>query len=507
MVGVEMKRKKYNDNITISIKGFLICFLLIIISAFLLAFAHHLRTYFNATYLEQLLYNLFNTTTLDLVSLYKSIFTVTRDTLILICCFLVPLILSLVIDKEKKITIFGRIYQIFPIPFLKYSTLLFVVSILVIFFQLGVPNFIKNNCLKSTLYEEHYIPYEEEKVTFPVEKQNLITIYVESFETSNFSVESGGSVKKSYAPNLEMLAKQNGSINFSNTEKLGGFKRTNGTDWTIAGMVAQTSGVPIYMKTKNKENHFLEGAVSLGEILKSNGYSNYLMIGSDAEFGERKQYFQEHGNYSVYDYYYAKENRDIPYDYYVWWGYEDSKLYEFSKSRLLKIASQDEPFHFMMLTTDTHFFDGYLDESCPMVFDDQYANSFYCMDILLYNFIEWLQEQDFYSNTTVLIVGDHLAMRNDFYKISKDYERTVFNLFLNSKITTEFEKNREFTAFDMFPTTLAALGVEIEGERLALGTNLFSGEKTLSEELGYEKFRQEVQKSSKYYQENILKVK
>lgn len=39
---------------------------------------------------------------------------------------------------------------------------------------------------------------------------------------------------------------------------------------------------------------------------------------------------------------------------------------------------------------------------------------------------------------------------------------------------------------DMFPTALAAMGVKIEGDRLGLGTNLFSREETLAEKYGYE---------------------
>ena len=36
------------------------------------------------------------------------------------------------------------------------------------------------------------------------------------------------------------------------------------------------------------------------------------------------------------------------------------------------------------------------------------------------------------------------------------------------------KKNRDFSTLDFFPTTLASLGVQIEGDRLGLGTNLFS---------------------------------
>ena len=56
----------------------------------------------------------------------------------------------------------------------------------------------------------------------------------------------------------------------------------------------------------------------------------------------------------------------------------------------------------------------------------------------------------------------------------------------------------------MFPTTLAAIGCEIEGERLGLGTNLFSGKPTLVEEMGIEAFDAEMTKTSDYYTKNFF---
>ena len=65
-------------------------------------------------------------------------------------------------------------------------------------------------------------------------------------------------------------------------------------------------------------------------------------------------------------------------------------------------------------------------------------------------------------------------------------------------INTENTKNREFDTLDYFPTILAALNVKIEGDRLGLGTNLFSERSTLSEEMG-EEYEQEISKYSDYY--------
>ena len=57
---------------------------------------------------------------------------------------------------------------------------------------------------------------------------------------------------------------------------------------------------------------------------------------------------------------------------------------------------------------------------------------------------------------------------------------------------------------DYFPTLLASIGVEIEGDRLGLGTNLFSNEKTLMEKYSIESINSEFIKHSKFYNDNIL---
>ena len=88
--------------------------------------------------------------------------------------------------------------------------------------------------------------------------------------------------------------------------------------------------------------------------------------------------------------------------------------------------------------------------------------------------------------------------------VDPDYQRTVYNCIINSPVEPIQEKNREFGTFDMMPTTLAALGVTIEGNRLGLGTNLFSDRKTLTEEFGHEEVDLEFQKNSEFYNQTFL---
>ena len=189
--------------------------------------------------------------------------------------------------------------------------------------------------------------------------------------------------------------------------------------------------------------------------------------------------------YTTVSFLQAKDNNYIDDDYFVWWGYEDKKLFEYAKTEILKQAEKDAPFNVTLLTVDTHFMEGYQCEDCLETHEDPYLNTLNCSSKQIYNFVEWIKEQDFYENTTIVIAGDHLNMGGDYIgTIPRDYNRTVYFTIVNSAV--EYTGNGEhlYTTLDFFPTTLAAMGVKIEGDRLGLGTNLFSSKKTLTEELG-----------------------
>ena len=224
-------------------------------------------------------------------------------------------------------------------------------------------------------------------------------------------------------------------------------------------------------------------------------------MGSDGNFGGRKQYYQTNGNYKIFDLNYAIENKKMTEAEKVWWGFEDDKLFEWSKDEITNLASQNNPFNYIMLTVDTHFPDGYLSPNTENIYESQYENVYAYSSKSIYNFINWIKEQDFYENTTIVIVGDHLGMQQEFYeqKLNDTYERTIYNAIINSTIKPINEKNRKFTSLDMFPTILASIGVKIEGNRLGLGTNLFSNLPTLVEQLGYDYINNEVQKNSMFY--------
>ena len=75
-------------------------------------------------------------------------------------------------------------------------------------------------------------------------------------------------------------------------------------------------------------------------------------------------------------------------------------MFEYAKQELNKISKNKEPFNFTLLTVNTHAQDGYIDNDCPVISDNLYLNSVYCLDKNVANFINWLQRQSFYKNTT-----------------------------------------------------------------------------------------------------------
>lgn len=387
------------------------------------------------------------------------------------------------------------------------STLLIAVTFFAA--KLEVVSYISVASTESDFIIHNYKNPSETKITFPENKRNLIYIMLESMECTYADTKAGGNITDNFIPELKKLAEDN--VNFSNTKDFGGALSYSGTTWTSAAMVAQTSGmlikVPIAGETYGGENSFMPGVTTLAEILKKEGYNQTLLVGSDADFGGRKTYFCEHGDMNIVDINSLKEENRLPKDYRQWWGFEDDKLFDFAKEEIEKLYQSGQPFNFTMLTADTHFPDGYECNDCRNKWDNQYANVLSCSSKRVLNFVQWIKEQPFYENTTIVICGDHLTMDPEFLKsIDKNYTRTVYNCFINAPVVPINEKNRKFGTFDLFPTTVAALGATIEGEKLGLGINLFSNSLTLTEEYGFETLDSELQKKSQFYNEQILEM-
>lgn len=370
-------------------------------------------------------------------------------------------------------------------------------------------DYLQNLSKMSTIYQDEYRDPATAEISFPEEKRNLIYIFLESMETTFFSAEQGGILDQNVIPELYTLAREN--TNFSQNGSVGGYYATTGATWTIGAMVAHTAGIPLRTPPNvggndyGADGNFLPGVTTITDVLHENGYYQALMVGSDAAFGGRKAYYTQHNIDKIYDIHTFWEDGIVEDGRYVWWGAEDLYLFDYAKQAISQLAQQEQPFAFTMLTVDTHHIGGYVCPLCGNERSEQYENVYACSSRQTAAFLQWLQAQPFYENTTVVIVGDHPSMDGDYMKRNapEGYTRMVYNCILNPAVDTENTKNRSFCAMDMLPTTLAAMGCTIEGDRLGLGTNLFSDTPTLLEEMGLQELNRQLSQSTTYYNKHF----
>ena len=404
--------------------------------------------------------------------------------------------------REKKVNVIGIAAALLFAAVVVYS----VKIISDINSRLQISQFIRDYTARTEIYEDYYVMPDVDKISSDNPK-NLIYIYMESMETTYASKDVGGEQPEiNYIPNLTKLAEDN--ISFSDEEGLGGFISAKDTDWTMSAIWATQTGAAFNFPIEGNsdfgnQEHFARNTVTLGDILNQKGYYQEFLCGSDGTFGGRKAFFEEHGDFRVYDLYTAEEEGYLTPEEEVNWGMEDWLLYDIAKDELTRIAAQDEPFNFTLLTVDTHHFDGWICPHCGNDYPEQLANVVVCADKQIYDFIEWCKVQDWYDDTVIIIQGDHPRMDQSLVSYAKD--RMVYNCFINTDFdASELKlKNRQFNTMDIFPTVLEAMGYTVPGDRLGLGTGMFSGRETLCETIGSDYIDTEVQKYSQFYADNF----
>ena len=411
-------------------------------------------------------------------------------------------VLAVVLRKKDK----DKPRRIIAALLISVAALVSVIQLVRADRRYGIIRYIRSQNSTSEFVDTYYVAPAKDNVKFPEKKRNLIFIYLESMETTFTDKTHGGDFDRDVIPELRELALKDGECFEGSREKLNGGHVITGATYTMSGIVAQTAGIPIAGgKTNAATAHadtFYPGIRTLGDILKDEGYNQAFMCGSPVSFGSREVYLKSHGCNDFFDYDYAAANNYIPKGYKVWWGFEDSRLFEFAKTKVADMASSDKPFALTILTADTHFEDGYVCSLCGDEYDTQYSNVIRCSSKQVTEFVNWLKDQDFYDDTTIILSGDHITMDADYCNdVDLQYERRTYTNIINSGVKPVNSRHREYTTFDIFPTTLAAMGAKIEGNRLGLGTDLFSDSPTLYERFGRATLEEELTKDSRFFRD------
>lgn len=358
----------------------------------------------------------------------------------------------------------------------------------------------------SSFYEKYYVEPKRVLVKESGKTNNLIIISLESIENT---YSDPNLFEKDYILPLSEVKAANQSFRF---------EAVKNTNHTIASLVGIQTGIPLQSPPiGSKDSYeklpvFLPNAYSLGQILETKGYSTFYISGSSVEFSGTDVFMKSHGfketTFGVKEL--AKNGwlKNYPVDLsgnsWKWWGVADSKIYELLKKEIARLALQEKPFYAMMSTMDTHGYDGYRDER---VSDGITKNPF--GDIVYFSaqqaadFVKWVKEQPFGENTTIIIIGDHLAMNNPVISQLTKGDRTIFNTIINSKRKAP-ENNRKISHFDLFPTALESIGFQIEGGKLALGVSIYSDQPTLIEILGNQELGEMANQKNEIYRSFLL---
>ena len=348
--------------------------------------------------------------------------------------------------------------------------------------------YVLNQNVYSDLYEKEYVNPKDLQFTFPAEKRNLILLYLESIE-EEYTDES--LVGENLLPNLS--AYQNKELHFNN------FMQMPTQSYTLAAMISSMCGIPYRVPkeiTSYKVKKFLPNLLCFPQILEQNGYENYILKGTNLDFSSSRKFYSLHGFKHMKDKLDMEKEIDLQQNQGTSWGYRDRTYYRLAKEELLKIAAKGNPFMLVMVTLDTHKPDIYLDEQCEKRFGDK-RDIIKCADSMAAEFLSWLQSQDFYKETMVVVIGDHPETgNNDLYPLQK--KRKIVNFVLNPVNGSITRQHKIWSTIDLAPTILNLLGVEFGGGKFGLGRSLLKDNPTLYE-VYHDRLSNEILKSSRLY--------
>ena len=307
---------------------------------------------------------------------------------------------------------------------------------------------------------------EEGNIKLIKNSKNIIFLYLEQFEQT-YTDEN---LFPGLTPNINKLKKQ--SVSFTNITS------PKATNWTIAGMVASQCGIPLITNIEVANNmggmdKFLASARCIGDILAENSYDLHYTNGSNLEFAGKGKFYETHGFKSIEGWEELK-SRLLNSSYKSPWGLYDDSLYEINTDRLNNLRKANKPYGLFTLTLDTHHPNGYISSSCKnKSYEDgvnSILNSIHCADYMAGNFIENIINDDSFKDTVLVVLSDHMALKNTASSRLEEGDRKNLFLIFSENLPNQ-EISKPGSMFDVAPTVMSLIGANTNS--LGLGRNLF----------------------------------
>ncbi len=231
--------------------------------------------------------------------------------------------------------------------------------------------------------------------------KNLLIVQVEALQ--HFVINAKTPNGEEITPNLNKLIKE--SSYFNNI-----YYQVGGGNTADAELLSNTSLYP----SKEGCAYFLYPTNtyhSLGNILKEQGYANYVFHANNATFWNRNVMYPSLG----FDEFYSNKRFEL--DEYVGWGLGDTSFYRQSLDKI----DTNNPFYGFMISLSSHFpfkypyFENYDFNvgEYEGTFLGYYLKSINYADKALGSLIQDLKDRGLYDNTLLVIYGDHSAVPKD----------------------------------------------------------------------------------------------
>lgn len=311
---------------------------------------------------------------------------------------------------------------------------------------------------------QHYLP-PNAALLRPHEPRNLVLIYAESMEADYADKNAFG--RDLIAPLNDLHA-----LSFDRYEQL------QGTGWTIAAMVATQCGVPLKIVTlwdSNTQgqmmNRFLSRATCLTDLLHDEGYRNVFMGGASLTFGGKGKFLRSHHYDEILglDQWRAS---GLDNTHFSGWGMHDDDLFKGARGKIDDLHAAGHPFSLVLLTVDTHSPHGQVSAECQKAGAVALDQIISCSSRQIAGFVHYVQQHGYDRDTQIVIIGDHLTMPSTLSdQIAQVPHRSIFNAFVSPE---PHAKAREsLVHFDMLPTILDFMGLQVAGGKLGLGDSAF----------------------------------
>lgn len=384
-------------------------------------------------------------------------------------------------------------------------TLILAVPLLFIFIKFCGSERLLLSCFdfkETNFYENEYVYAGD--LDFK-RKRNLIIVFGESLEKSLLQSQKNGKIM----------------INDDKAIKFDNFTEGYAQRWTQGALFSAFTGVHIHyisdffryalfekLKYNEKKDRILmisnyagqdfdfltPNIRYLGDISSENGYQNLFVQGASLEFSGTNKFLIKHG-FNENNIYGLDNFKDTP-EYEkgkYWWGVNDEPVFKLFKQKIENLDS-NKPFLAVMFTLDFHRGDN------PFYENDEKIRQATTKNIN--DFIAWFEKQDFYRNTTLVILADHKRMGKNV-AVGGGLYNAFFNL--PDYLEKNLKKERTFNQIDIFPTLLEIMGANLEKGKAGVGTSLFSDNKTIAERLSYNQQEDVFSKIDKFYQKIWLK--